>query len=417
MKDERRTKAQLIAELAEARQRVTGLEAAEAERQQLDAALRASETRYRRLFETAQDGILLLDAATGQITDVNPFLVKMLGYSHAEFVGKHLWEIGPFKDVAESKLAFEQLQSEEYIRYEDLPLETRDWHRVDVEFVSNVYLVNGVKIIQCNIRDITAHIQGKEDMHRALEKEKELNNLKSNFVSLTSHEFRTPLTTILSSAEMLEYYGTGWTTERQHEHLHRIQTAVKYMTTLLNDILIIGKAEAGKLELMPIPLDLVKFCRDLVEEQQLTDKARHILTFNSLAECVPTRMDEIQLRHILSNLLSNAMKYSPPGSTVQFDLVCQAGQAIFQIEDQGIGIPPEDQTHLFEAFHRASNVRNISGTGLGMAIVKKSVELHGGTIDVASQVGAGTTVIVRLPISVLSDVSVARSSELVAIQT
>jgi PAS domain S-box-containing protein len=392
MNDERKTKAQLIAELAGARQRVIELEAAEADRRQLDAALQVSETRYRRLFETAQDGILLLDAATGQITDVNPFLVTMLGYSHAEFVGKHLWEIGPFKDVAESKLAFEQLQTSEYIRYEDLPLETRDGRRAEVEFVSNVYRINGNKVIQCNVRDITARIQAEEKMRRALEKEKDLNNLKSNFVSLTSHEFRTPLTIILSSAEMLEY-----------GHLHRIQTAVKNMTTLLNDILIIGKAEAGKLEFMPTALDLVKFCRDLVEELQLTDKAKHVLTFNSQVECVQTRLDEILLRHILGNLLSNALKYSPPGSIVQFDLVCQAGQIIFQIKDQGIGIPPEDLAHLFETFHRASNVRNLAGTGLGMAIVKKSVELHGGTIDIASQIGAGTTVTVRLPINVLSD--------------
>ena len=176
MNDERKTKAQLTAELAEARQRVIALEAAEAarqqpdaKRQQLDAALQASETRYRRLFETAQDGIFLLDAATGQITDVNPFLEKLLGYSHAEFVGKHLWEVGPFKDVAESKLAFEQLQSDEYIRYEDLPLETRDGRRMAVEFVSNVYRVNGHKVIQCNIRDIAERKQLETEIQDARE--------------------------------------------------------------------------------------------------------------------------------------------------------------------------------------------------------------------------------------------------------
>ena len=247
-------------------------------------------------------------------------------------------------------------------------------------------------------RDISELKRAEAEMRRALDKEKELNNLKSNFVSLTSHEFRTPLTTILSSAEMLEYYGAGWAIERQHEHLHRIQAAVKNMTTLLNDILIVGKAEAGKLEFRPAPLDRVKFCRDLVDELRLTDRAEHVLIFNSQVECGPTRLDEILLRHILSNLLSNALKYSPPGSAVQFDLICQADQTLFQITDQGLGIPPEDQLHLFEVFHRASNVRHIAGTGLGMAIVKKSVDLHGGTIEVTSQVGAGTIVTVRLPI-------------------
>jgi PAS domain S-box-containing protein len=186
--DERKTKAQLLAELGEARQRVMALESAEAARQQpdaarqqpdaahpqLDKALRDSETRYRRLFETAQDGILLLDAATGRITDVNPFLEKMLGYSHAEIVDQYLWEIGPFKDVAESKLAFEQLQTNEYIRYEDLPLEARDGRRVQVEFISNVYRINGGKVIQCNVRDITAHYQTEKALRASEERYRSL---------------------------------------------------------------------------------------------------------------------------------------------------------------------------------------------------------------------------------------------------
>jgi PAS domain S-box-containing protein len=193
--DERKTKAQLSAELQALRQRVIELEAAEvarqqtdaacqqtdaarqqleAERQRLHAALQTSETRYRRLFETAQDGILLLDAATGQITDVNPFLEKLLGYSHIELIGQHLWEIGPFKDVAESKLAFEQLQTNNYIRYDDLPLATQDGRRIQVEFVSNVYRVNGTRVIQCNVRDITvrhqadAALRASEERYRSL---------------------------------------------------------------------------------------------------------------------------------------------------------------------------------------------------------------------------------------------------------
>ena len=188
--DARKTKAQLIAELAAARQqldavrqRVIELEAAETDRARVpeqapglveEATLRASEMRYRRLFETARDGILLLDAATGQITDVNPFLVNMLGYSHAEFVGRHLWEVGPFKDIAESKLAFEQLQRDEYIRYEDLPLETRDGHHVAVEFVSNVYQVNGRRAIQCNVRDITERKRTEDALREIDEKYRSL---------------------------------------------------------------------------------------------------------------------------------------------------------------------------------------------------------------------------------------------------
>src|SRR5438105_13155635 len=133
-----------------------------------EEALRASELRYRRLFETAQDGILILNAHTGHITDVNPFMVNLLGYSYDEFIGRPLWEIGPFKDVKECKLAFQELQEKEYIRYESLPLETKDGRSIAVEFVSNVYGLNGgMRVIQCNIRDITEREQAEDVRHRS----------------------------------------------------------------------------------------------------------------------------------------------------------------------------------------------------------------------------------------------------------
>jgi len=240
--------------------------------------------------------------------------------------------------------------------------------------------------------------QAHEQVSRALEKEKELGELKSRFISMTSHEFRTPLTGILSSAEMLEEYGDQWGQERKLVYLRRIQTSVQHLTDLLNDVLVIGRAEAGKLAFHPAPLDLLKFCRELVEELQLTTGNQHTLTFASVGECVQAHMDENLLRHILTNLLSNAIKYSPQGGEVLFTVICLADQAIFRVQDQGIGIPPEDQPRLFDTFHRAGNVRNIPGTGLGLAIVKRSVDAQGGTIRVESQVGVGTTVTVTLPI-------------------
>lgn len=164
MKDERKKKEQLIKELAEANKRIAELEKSAFVIKQMDNVLQASEIRYRRLFETAQDGILILDADTGQIIDVNPFLIDMLGFSHEEFMGKKLWEIGPFKDIKDSKASFEKLQREEYVRYEDLPLQTKDGRLINVEFVSNVYLVNHHKVIQCNIREITDRKQVEEEL-------------------------------------------------------------------------------------------------------------------------------------------------------------------------------------------------------------------------------------------------------------
>ncbi|RJQ38557.1 MAG: PAS domain S-box protein [Nitrospiraceae bacterium] len=162
-----KTKEQLINELAYLHQRIEDLEAEATKRKKAEEALKVSETRYRRLFETAQDGILLLDADTGQMLDVNPFLIKMLGYSHKDFMGKKLWEIGPFSDVAASRLRFSELQTKGYVRYEHLPLETKDGRLIDVEFVSNVYIVDHEKIIQCNVRDITLRKQAEESLMKA----------------------------------------------------------------------------------------------------------------------------------------------------------------------------------------------------------------------------------------------------------
>ncbi len=239
--------------------------------------------------------------------------------------------------------------------------------------------------------------QAHEEVSRALEKERELGELKTRFISMASHEFRTPLATILSSAELLERYSHKWTADKMVEHLHRIQTATQNMTVLLEDVLLVGKAEAGKLEFTPAAMNLDKFCRDMMEELQLGLGAKHSLVLTVEGDGTAAYMDEKLLRHILSNLLSNAIKYSPPGSEVYLGLTCQAGQASLVIRDQGIGIPPADRARLFEAFHRAGNVKNIPGTGLGLAIVKKSVDVHGGTIVVDSQVGVGTSFTISLP--------------------
>lgn len=248
-------------------------------------------------------------------------------------------------------------------------------------------------------RDISKRKIAEQEIRNALVKEKELVELKSRFVSMTSHEFRNPLTTIMGSAELLEHYSHKWSDEKKRSHIHRIQATVKQMTQLLNDLLLIGKAEAGKVEFNPAPLDLEQFCLNLVEELQVGVISEHTITFVSQCRCLEACMDEKLLRHIFSNLLSNAIKYSPAGGTVRFELACQEGEAIFQIQDEGIGIPPEDQQRLFESFHRATNVGQIEGTGLGLAIVKKSVDLHDGKIAMNSEVGAGTTFTVKLPVT------------------
>lgn len=270
------------------------------------------------------------------------------------------------------------------------------------EVTARPALEDGVLYYYGCTTDITDRKQAEEDIREALEREKELSLLKSRFVSMTSHEFRIPLATILFSAGLLEKYGSKWSEAKKQIHLQRIQTAVKRMNEMVEDVLLIGKTDASKLECRPAPLDIKAFCKALIAEVQLIAGERHGLTFVSHGECagsdgVLPLLDEKLLRHILTNLLSNAIKYSPRGGTILCELICGHEEVTFRIKDEGIGIPQEEQKQLFEIFQRATNVGNIPGTGLGLAIAKKFVELHGGEITVDSQMGLGTTFTVKLP--------------------
>jgi signal transduction histidine kinase len=236
-------------------------------------------------------------------------------------------------------------------------------------------------------------------LRQALAQEKEFSALKSRIITTISHEYRTPLTTILSSAELLEVYRHQWEEEKQLKHFKRIQATVQHMTALVEDVLFINKAEFEKLELKPSPLNLVNFFQEVVDELQLTVKNGCCLTFTHEGECPQAELDAKLLRQILTNLLSNAIKYSPNGGIIALQLTCQVNRVIFSCSDQGIGIPEEDQQNLFDSFSRASNVGTIAGTGLGLSIVKKCVDLHGGEIGVKSEVGIGTTFTISLPLA------------------
>lgn len=180
-------------------------------------------------------------------------------------------------------------------------------------------------------------------------------------------------------------------------YFRRIQSIVKHLIQLVNDVLFLERTEAGKLEFNATPVDLLTFCGELVEEIQLTVGNKHKLIFAHRGENTLAHLDSKLLRQIVTNLLSNAIKYSPESCTVRFDLICEPNEVILRIQDEGIGVPQEDQPKLFESFQRASNVGTIPGTGLGLTIVKKSVDLHGGQITVESEVGVGTTFTIALP--------------------
>jgi PAS domain S-box-containing protein len=257
--------------------------------------------------------------------------------------------------------------------------------------------------IVLNSRDVSARKVAEQELKRALQQEKELNDLKSRFITMVSHEFRTPLTVMNSSAEILRLGAGRLTPEKHITHIDRIMTAGSRIEEMLNDVLVLARGEAGKTRANFVPLSLDEFCSTIVAELQqattatassVSTERRIVYTFSNTASTVPF-LDEKLMRSVVTNLLSNALKYSI--STVQFDAVCTPETIWLRIEDYGIGIPMEDQKHMFEAFHRAHNALNIKGTGLGMSIVKYAVEAHDGTITFTSVEGRGTVFTVELP--------------------
>jgi PAS domain S-box-containing protein len=249
--------------------------------------------------------------------------------------------------------------------------------------------------------DITDRKRAEEELLVALRKEKELSELKTNVVTMVSHEFRTPLASILSSVEMLERYGRNWTDEsvvKAKKHYERVKESITRLTALLDEVLLVGKADSGKMTYTPENFSLATLCRSVADDLRMiavkTDKRIIQAIDPGLADFVG---DERIIRHILTNLLSNAVKYSPDGSAVEFDARRAEKSVVITIRDHGIGIGEEDLLHIYEPFKRARNVGSIQGTGLGLSIVKRCIDLHHGSITLTSTLGAGTTAEVTLP--------------------
>jgi PAS domain S-box-containing protein len=362
-------------------------------------ALQKSEARYRGIVED-QTELICRFMPDGTLTFVNDAYCRYFNQEQYDLIGHSFMPAIPEEDQEiVTKTFFSLSQSEPIVTCEHRVILSSGEIRWQQWTNRLLFDEEGNAIeFQAVGRDITPLKQAEAEVRKALAKERELGELRSSFVSLVSHEFRTPLTTILSSSELLQRYAQKLSDEKKQSHHQRISTAVSRMTQLLDDVLTIGKAEAGKLKCQAVEMDLAAFCADVVESMQIGVIPKHQIKFTSSGNCSDAYMDENLLRHVLTNLLSNAIKYSPQGGEVKFDLVCDGEWGVFRIQDSGIGIPQEYLERLFHSFQRAGNVGTIQGTGLGLAIVKKCVDLQGGTIDVASELRVGTTFTVTLPL-------------------
>ncbi len=240
--------------------------------------------------------------------------------------------------------------------------------------------------------------KAQAELTRALDHERELGELKSRFVTMVSHEFRTPLGIIMSAIELMRHYDDRLPKEQLNELQEDIFSATRHMAGLMEQVLVLGRVEAGKLGCKTTPCDLDILAGKLTDESLSATNRRCVVNWQAEGDMSGARADEALLRHIFSNLITNAVKYSPEGSTVEFTARREGEDAVFKVVDHGIGIPETDREHLFEAFHRCSNVGEIPGTGLGLVIVKRCVDLHGGSLRIDSTVGQGTTITVRLPL-------------------
>jgi len=270
-----------------------------------------------------------------------------------------------------------------------------------VDYITKPFQVEEVLVrieSQLSLRRMQLELQtAKDQALKALKQEQELNRMKSEFVSMISHDFRNPLTSIQGFAGLLECGGNIPPPDIINRYIGKINTAVDQLLLLLDEILLIGNMEVVKIQYRPVKINLKEFCQEVIDTLKYSLTNQDQICFTCSEEATDAEMDSTLLQRILINLLSNAIKYSPPESKIYFDLECQNQTATFRIRDQGIGIPLENQSKLFEAFYRCDNVGNIKGTGLGLAIVKKCVEIHAGTISLVSQEQLGTTFTICLP--------------------
>ncbi|HEY0899120.1 MAG TPA: PAS domain-containing sensor histidine kinase [Sphingobacteriaceae bacterium] len=379
------------------------------------------------IIDTAIDGIITIDYR-GIVESINPAASKLFGYDPQEVIGKNISVLmpEPYRSAHDSYMQRYQNTGEKRIigigrevlglrkdgrtfpfrlavsevLYQDRTIYTGFIHDLSKEKAAEENLKKYTEELEEKIRERTQVLQtlvnelekAKEDVSISLEKEKELNQLKTRFVSMASHEFRTPLSSVQLSASLIEKYVTKNDPENIRKHTTKIKSSVGHLTGILNDFLSLEKLEAGKTEADFQHFDIVKFSEDLIEEMQLIAKQNQNIVYQHTGVSSKVYLDPALLKNSVINLVSNAIKYSGENTFIEFDTELTDQTLYITVKDNGIGIPVEEQKNLFEPFFRAHNTGNIPGTGLGLNIVKRYAELMGGEVVCNSAQNMGTTI-------------------------
>lgn len=345
----------------------------------------------RTLIDTIPNPLFVKDS-NGYYTDVNPAFEKFFNKKREVLIGKNLEFI--LTDEAKKIAAEtdERLKQGQGIVSYELMVEKGDGNKVPILVYKSSFGIssNEPEGIMGMFIDISERKEMEEKTILALNKERELNEMKTNFISMASHEFRTPLTTILASADLVEMYYSKWTEEKVINHIKKIQDSVNYMTTLLDDVLTLSRADRGKLKFTPAKANVREICKQIMDEINYQALPGHNLIFNYNLKTEFANIDKKLLHQILNNLLSNAVKFSPEGGNILLEVSDSGNKIQFTVKDEGLGIDGNDIKNIFEPFFRGKNVTEIHGSGLGLNIVKNAVELHGGEISMESELNKGT---------------------------
>jgi PAS domain S-box-containing protein len=364
-----------------------------------ETATRKSETRYRRLFESAKDGILILDAHTGKITDANAGVGGLLGTEAHALLGKELWEIGLVSDKSANAAAMRELQQNGYIHHDRLRLEFVRGQRIEVEVVANAYREDHHSVIQCNLRDITERSRMERKLQEQTEALADLNRRKDEFLAMLAHELRNPLAPISNSVQLLRLEKNE--NRLQHQARTVIERQVTQLTHLIDDLMEVSRITTGRVQLRQERVVVSGIVERAVETARpLMDQHRHELTVSLPPQPICLYADAVRLEQVVVNLLTNAAKYTREGGHIWLTVQQEGEECVLRVRDSGVGIAPEFLPRIFDLFTQAERSldRSQGGLSIGLALVQRLVEMHRGRVEASSALGQGSEFVVRLPV-------------------